>query len=73
MIVSKYSSGVQYGLDFRNAEKRKPISNSQWNILLHFLHSVTKNGWTSAVFQILFLSLQGKLQHSIFKMIFLAR
>ena len=44
MIVSKYSSGVQYTPNFRNAEKRRLISNSQWNILVHSLNSVTKNG-----------------------------
>ena len=43
MMISKYSSGVQYASDFRNTEKRKLISNSQWNILLHSLHRVTRN------------------------------
>ena len=44
MIVSKYSSGMQYAPDFKNAEKRKLISNSQWNMLMHSLNRVTKNG-----------------------------
>ena len=43
MIVSDYIFRVQYAPDFGNMEKGKLISNSQWNILLHSLHSFTRN------------------------------
>ena len=43
MIVSNYISRVQYAPDFGNTEKGKLISNSQWDILLHSLHSFTRN------------------------------